>query len=147
MNRRILSLVLFIAPSVLLGMDNAHFYKPARLHGIQSRVTDDWFAKIDATFGYGSARRGYDLNENKSSVLNIHGNQNLLYLTTGVPKLSAVTTYFNLLALLINQSKSNPSTSPTFGHLEFTGKFNISEFNFDYRKPFTRPVFTFESKT
>ena len=56
--------------NVLSCIDNAHFYKAAHFHGIESNITDDWLSRINASFGYGSARQGYDLNNNKSPFLN-----------------------------------------------------------------------------
>ena len=114
----------------LLAIDNAHFFKSAHFHGIQSRDTSDWRTKVDVDYAYGAARTGYNSHGLKTSVFNIYENSNILYLGTGVPKLAAVTDWFNTLELLVNQSETNSN----FGKLAFEGKFMLNEANLDLRQ-------------
>lgn len=141
--KKLLGLTLcFIAcQPALISLDNGHFYRAPNFYGIQNRDVSDWFGRFDANYAYGSTRSGYDLNGHKTPLLNIHGNSYLLYLATGVPKLPSSSTYTTLLTNLLNQSQTNPTTGPTFGKLEFKGRFRTHEVNLDYRQNLVKGFF------
>ena len=125
-------LVLMGTSPLVLALDNAHFYKPANFEGIRSHDTADWVNKTNLRLGYGSTRSGYNYKSNKTSLLDIYGNQNLLYLITNVPQKSgqAVTEHLTNLAKLSNHSQTNSD----FGNLKFSGKFTLLEGNIDIRQ-------------
>lgn len=144
-NNKLVLLLLTIASYTMsmAAVDNAHFYKVARFHGDTTTAywehdrmyeTADWLSKFDASYAYGSASRGWNNNSNKTSLLNIHGEQNMLYLFTNVVKQAATSPaevhFANFLGNAINHSMTNGM----FGQLEFTGKFEIHDFNLDWRQ-------------
>jgi len=121
---------------MLIGIDNAHFYKVPHAHGIGTHDTSDWFAKLDLNYGYGSARSGYNYKGSKTSLLNIYGDQNIAYLGAGVPKALPANYQVLLQNLILGQT-----TSTNFAKLKFNGKFQIHDFNLDYRQNFVNGFF------
>ena len=129
--------------SVAHAVDDAHFYKAPGLRQAGPRVehfyrdTEDWHTMLDVSYAYGSTKKGENIDNNKTSLLNIYGEQNLLYLTTGVPESSDVTEFHNLLSELTNHTDVNGM----FGKLEFTGEFDIHEVHINWRQNFANGFF------
>lgn len=149
----LLALASYTASS--FAIDNAHFWKSARFHGNatdgpttarwendEDYRTADWLSKLDVSYAYGSAKRGWNNKSVKTSLLNIWGPQNMLYLFTNVVKKisgsgTASIDFANFLGNNINHSMTNG----TFGQLEFTGKFRLHDINLDFRQNFAWGLF------
>lgn len=142
-NRKLAGLLLAFAsyaPGTFADGDNAHFYKVARFHGPQTTISrweydqkydnGDWVTNLDFTYQYGSAHKGFNNHGNKAQLLNIYGDQNMLYLFTNVVKAPGETNYAEFLGNAINSSQTNGA----FGLLESKGKFIINEVNIDIRQ-------------
>lgn len=141
-NRKLAGLLLAFAsyaPGCFADGDNAHFWKVARFHGDattarweydQKYENADWLTKLDFSYAYGSTRKGFNNHGNKTHLLNIYGEQNMLYLFTNVPLVPSELNFAEFLGTAINSSDTNG----TFGLLESKGKFIINEFNIDIRQ-------------
>ena len=145
--KKIIYAIAFVGCHTLVHtIDNPHFFKAASFHGYfpESRwggripdVPKDWQTKLSLRYGHGSARKGWDVDGNKTDLLNIHGYTNSLYLTTNIPALPCSTNFVHFIARDINQSKGCGS----FGQLAFKGKFSLDEVNIDLRQQLVADFF------
>ncbi len=132
-------LLLCFFTSTLYSIDNAHFFKAASFHGDSSTSRWDgkkpyegkeWMSKVDNRYAWGDANSGWNNSGDKTSVLNIYGPQNMLHLFTNVEKRPSELQFAELLGNALNQTMTNDS----FGQLKFTGEFEITEANVDWRQ-------------
>ena len=141
----LLLLALVSATSGLRAIDNAHFYKAARLHRAPTtswwdeakKYNDhDWLTKFDFSYAYGDAGSCWDKTGRSAPLLNGTGNHDMLYLMQNVPLVNPTN------AIITNANNVNAAlTFGTFGQLEFDGKFEIHDFNLDLRQNFVSGFF------
>ena len=139
----ILALFCLLSSACMLhAQDNAHFYKAPRFQGEPYFKTKNWLFMADATYANGSTSRGRNNNGDKVGIFNIHGCQNLWYLTSGVCESADASTELQQIITDLNWTRTDYAAAEahiktgkdSFGQVEFTGKFEIDEFNVHLRQ-------------
>lgn len=140
MNKKLLSLLLatIFYLNFCLAFDNAHFYKAPYFHATKSWKTRDWLSSFDAHYAHGDTCKGRNCHGNTDTNFSLYGHHNLLYLTSGVPQptlSSAVQGYVTAInTKRTNFANNHPANRESFGCTEFSGKFSVEEFVFNYRQ-------------
>ncbi len=125
--------------------DNAHWYKSANLHRNPSTCwfddkhyyeIEDWFLKIDDNIMYGDTSKGWDKNGNSKNILNDTGAYNMLWSGENVRLDPAKVAIIGHPQYIVNQltKEAATNTDPNFATLQFAGKFEILEANYQIRK-------------
>lgn len=140
-------LIIFLNIStVLLAIDNLHFYRPPRFHGFptacswagdQIYETRNWKTTLDVSYAAGSATNSWNICGNRVPLLDINGSGNMLALLTNVQALPSPSNFVHVLAQEINPSLQSGS----FAQLSFHGKFSIDEGYIDIRQNFALGFF------
>lgn len=144
--RNIFLVFLLVSPSFLFSIDNPHFYKAPYFHATKSWDKTNWLAMFDAHYAHGSTHRSRDNDGRRADTFDLYGCQNLLFLTTNVPRptdLSATLAgYIDALeATRTAFVAANPADKQTFGQVGFTGECVVDEFVFNYRQNLAHSFF------
>jgi hypothetical protein len=125
----------------LRATDNAHYYKSANLHRNPSTAwfddlhyyeIEDWLQKIDSNIMYGDAGSCWDKNGHSTALLNSTGAYDLKWAAQNVQLTDNNNIYQNMIN---NFTQVNANGAPAeFGTLEFDGKFELWESNYQVRK-------------
>lgn len=129
-------IALTILPIIALhAIDNPHFYRANFFWG-EPRFEKPWLLSIDANIGFGHAKTGRNSDGARVPILDIYGLQNMknLGLTAGLNPADPLDAILINLAALPNNG--------TFGSLEFTGKFSITEGTLSVYQNFTHGFFS-----
>ena len=107
----------------------------------------NWTSIFDIHLSNGSTHRARNCNGDSTGTFDLYGNHNLLYLTTGVPQPSPISStllgYVNdLNTQRLSFENANPADKETFGQVEFHGKTEITEFVINYRQNLIHNFFT-----
>lgn len=113
-------LLLITVPAV--AMDNFHFYRAPFFFG-EPRLLEPKLVSFDCIIGAGSACKSYAQScQDKSSLLNLYGPQNMLKLGSNIPCKNYKRIEDVELIMLDRMTGSN-----CFGYFQYGGKFSLTE--------------------
>ena len=118
----------------LSSVDLQNFYRPPKFQGETKTSVTERGTFIDASFSKGSARRGFDTEENKKDLFNIYGPTSMKNLAVNLEGVTAAAKPKTYTFKNGNATTSNAAASLGNGDIGFKGKFSLEEITLNFHQ-------------